>query len=522
MKLDQLRLKFFRRAFSPIEILYDLSRHWVLVVSTLAIGTLIMMGVISSRPPTFKSSATLVVSPKDVDLEGSRRAGPGVDPMAFISEQMNLLASDTVVEKAIRRAGGPQAILKQEQDLPDRKLGFISQAYRQVTGFFEEVGQYFDAFPPIPPESRQVADQAAAREAFRRLSAIENAPRSNIVRVSVLGSDNRDLARNLQSWIDGYKERIAEMSMATLQTMADQRVEYWKKEQDDAKKAMDAKLAELKEKYKGIPISVEQKRYNEERIVRLSLLHDEIQRGGPGAAVAALPGVPGVPGAPPATLEETLLGDLIRRRAALYFEQAELEGRSPKTSAKVRSKGIEIEVIERNIRDLQARIAAAGAASKAGEEEKEKARRDEEAAKPAPKSPEDAWKERLAGINDEIQKTLAINRIIDQGLNEISAASDDLRLANDKVRLFKSLKQGSGDYIAARQLVDIQIQDAPMTDPVPIPTKYVANVSLGSLAGLFAGVFLAFALEFFSGRIRYRKDIEEELGLEVVGVIPEN
>ena len=46
--------------------------------------------------------------------------------------------------------------------------------------------------------------------------------------------------------------------------------------------------------------------------------------------------------------------------------------------------------------------------------------------------------------------------------------------------------------------------------------KYTSGIGLG------IGLFLAFALEFFNRKIRYKRDIENELGLTVVGVIPEN
>jgi capsular polysaccharide biosynthesis protein len=52
--------------------------------------------------------------------------------------------------------------------------------------------------------------------------------------------------------------------------------------------------------------------------------------------------------------------------------------------------------------------------------------------------------------------------------------------------------------------------------------NYLIRVATGSFAGLAVGLVIAFGREFLSRKIRYKRDIEDELGLKVVGVIPQN
>ncbi|MFQ5602055.1 MAG: exopolysaccharide transport family protein [bacterium] len=57
---------------------------------------------------------------------------------------------------------------------------------------------------------------------------------------------------------------------------------------------------------------------------------------------------------------------------------------------------------------------------------------------------------------------------------------------------------------------------------IPIRPRKILNIFIGIFSGLFFGVFLIFVFEYFNNEIRTQEDIENELGIPVIAVIPKN
>jgi capsular polysaccharide biosynthesis protein len=53
----------------------------------------------------------------------------------------------------------------------------------------------------------------------------------------------------------------------------------------------------------------------------------------------------------------------------------------------------------------------------------------------------------------------------------------------------------------------------------PIKPRPLLNVAIAFVAGLMAGVGLAFLLEYFNNTVKNEQDIEKVLGLPILGVI---
>jgi capsular polysaccharide biosynthesis protein len=56
-------------------------------------------------------------------------------------------------------------------------------------------------------------------------------------------------------------------------------------------------------------------------------------------------------------------------------------------------------------------------------------------------------------------------------------------------------------------------------DPSPIEPKPALNMSIALVVGLMAGVGIAFLLEYLDNTIKTEQDIENQLGLPVLGAI---
>ena len=67
---------------------------------------------------------------------------------------------------------------------------------------------------------------------------------------------------------------------------------------------------------------------------------------------------------------------------------------------------------------------------------------------------------------------------------------------------------------------DVQIVDVAIAPERPIKPRKTLNVAIAAVLGLFVGTGLAFALEYMNRTIRTADDVEQYLGLPVLGSIP--
>lgn len=71
------------------------------------------------------------------------------------------------------------------------------------------------------------------------------------------------------------------------------------------------------------------------------------------------------------------------------------------------------------------------------------------------------------------------------------------------------------------EATDVQIVDEAVIPEKPIKPKVLLNTLIGALLGLFAGLGAAFVLEYLNRSIRTDEDVQRELGLPVLGRIPQ-
>ncbi|MBE3583528.1 MAG: hypothetical protein IMX01_05380 [Limnochordaceae bacterium] len=67
---------------------------------------------------------------------------------------------------------------------------------------------------------------------------------------------------------------------------------------------------------------------------------------------------------------------------------------------------------------------------------------------------------------------------------------------------------------------DVQLIDPAVKPTAPVSPRPMLNLAIAVFLGLFGGVGLAFVLEFLDTSFRSQEDVERELGLPVLGLIP--
>ncbi len=118
---------------------------------------------------------------------------------------------------------------------------------------------------------------------------------------------------------------------------------------------------------------------------------------------------------------------------------------------------------------------------------------------------------------------------LDQSEQALSAAqqmsqrygpvSTDLKTSQDLYGLLAAKVQ-EGRIEGLMKTPPVEIVDAATLDPAPVQPRKVLNLVVGLLAGLFVGSGLALFRESMHRTVRVPQDVEDQLDLPVVGVIP--
>ena len=66
----------------------------------------------------------------------------------------------------------------------------------------------------------------------------------------------------------------------------------------------------------------------------------------------------------------------------------------------------------------------------------------------------------------------------------------------------------------------VEVIDKAITPENPIKPNKLMNVAIAAVLGMMVGLFIVFLLEYMDNKIKTPQDIEKQLGLPVLGVIP--
>ncbi|MGQ7373112.1 Wzz/FepE/Etk N-terminal domain-containing protein [Streptococcus suis] len=122
-------------------------------------------------------------------------------------------------------------------------------------------------------------------------------------------------------------------------------------------------------------------------------------------------------------------------------------------------------------------------------------------------------------LNEELASKVSVSIPVDTRIVSISVRDED---PNEAARIANSLR-----VVAAKKIIDVtKVSDVttleeaiPATEPSTPNTK--RNIVLGFLAGGVLATALVLILEVLDDRIKRPQDIEEVMGLPLLGVVPD-
>lgn len=125
--------------------------------------------------------------------------------------------------------------------------------------------------------------------------------------------------------------------------------------------------------------------------------------------------------------------------------------------------------------------------------------------------------EGLEGLNERAkQKGLELN-LLEIKYNRLK------RSKNMTERLYSVVLERTKDSDLTRMMRvnNIHVVDAPLLPKVPVKPSLTLNVGVGVAAGLMLGFFFAFGRELLDRSVKSPEDVERELGISVLGLLPQ-
>ncbi len=481
MNSDDLKKRALRIITTPPELVYALSRHWFAIALCLAIGTAFTLAKVATDAPFYGARARLLLKDQGATVERGPNGREG-DRGQFLRSQVEILKSESVLRTLVRDLGAGDVII-QDQGVakPDEGplLGAIRDARRHLRDLIESL-DFFD--PQDAGEERSVQK---AISSLRRRSAILPDSRTGMIDFHLYGHRRETLEKELEKWIDAYFHRMNELAKETYDSFYTSRTEYWKElEQEDLGRLMDFQRRHPE-------VSDEQLEALTAELVRLRALHAEMIILRDAADLEA-------PIRRRATQDEDpKLAALEARKLSLELELSEARAVYSEESERIRILRHKISEIDREIEGLGLGADESGSPA----ERREKLAR------------------QIAQVSEQLRERTTAHAVLKTQLEELRDLDRKYRTSKDYREQYSLAHKRSPDFTESDRSVRVTIVDPPSAGTQPVNAHPVGHVVLGSLGGVLCGVLIALFLEIFTGKIRFKDDVEIDLGLPVVGVI---
>jgi len=483
LNLETLRKRALARLTALPELLYAFTRHWFLLVLCLGVGTGTMVAKVKTDPVVYRGSATLSLNSAAEGLAANldRRSEAKDDGGRFFTSRVELLQNDSVLRKVVRELRAVN-ILRQDENTEVVEYGTVRRAINYVRQKLAEAQDFLE-HPNRLDTSEDLLIQRAVGS-FRRRTQVEPNPRTSTVRIHVFGSSRDAIPKELEKWIQAYRDRLVTMASESRDPFFDARERYWQKMEESALDALES--------------------FNKQ--------HPDVSKAAQDLLLKQL------------FRAELELEDLRRERDSPQLRSLILPDnrqRDPKWEA-LHSRKLQLEQ-----ELIQQEVASGEKSDKANFLRFQIKGIDEELGKLASGPKSDDPEQRVTDLNEQIKKwSLEVESIRERYMTLSSLVEQKDRLVEDVQNTSKTRRdyqdssQEWAEKIEAMKMVQVGTVDSPTVDFQPVNTYPHRQVLFGALGGLLMGVVLALLLELLSPKVRFKQDIYTEFGVAVIGVLP--
>ena len=122
------------------------------------------------------------------------------------------------------------------------------------------------------------------------------------------------------------------------------------------------------------------------------------------------------------------------------------------------------------------------------------------------------------GITDDIKEKITVNIPVDTRILSISVRDSD---PNQAATIANTLREEAAKkIIEVTKVSDVTTLEAALPAENPSTPQTKRNLVLGFIVGAFLATALVFVLEVLDDRVKRPQDIEEGLGMTLLGVVP--
>ena len=123
------------------------------------------------------------------------------------------------------------------------------------------------------------------------------------------------------------------------------------------------------------------------------------------------------------------------------------------------------------------------------------------------------------GITDDIKEKITVNIPVDTRILSISVRDSD---PNQAATIANTLRdEAAKKIIEVTKVSDVTTLEAALPAENPSTPQTKRNLVLGFIVGAFLATALVFVLEVLDDRVKRPQDIEEGLGMTLLGVVPQ-
>ena len=123
------------------------------------------------------------------------------------------------------------------------------------------------------------------------------------------------------------------------------------------------------------------------------------------------------------------------------------------------------------------------------------------------------------GITDDIKEKITVNIPVDTRILSISVRDSD---PNQAATIANTLRdEAAKKIIEVTKVSDVTTLEAALPAEKPSTPRTKRNLALGFVAGAFLATALVLVLEVLDDRVKRPQDIEEGLGMTLLGVVPD-